>query len=649
MCKGPVGQYANYTDEGMERANDSQSVKCFYCLLARVDPLTPFDDTQAKGRLSGGQRASPCTGWRGVSMVTALAEEGHGVEMRKRAVTANELSKGFLKALQDEKSTDFDEITSFLGDYGLFQILIIVLLSLSAVPCGYMGVLVVFVADTPEYHCKAPINSPRNGTDVEAPFHERSSWIGPDSCSRYKRDTGNWTAGLSNDTEKCLDGWVFSTEIYTSTIVSEWDLVCDNAWKVPFSTSMFFVGVLFGSFISGHLSDRIGRKPVFFVTMALQTVSALIQATSVNWAMFCVINCLRGLGQISNYLASLILGSEMLSQSSRLSYTLLGHCLGFGIGYALLPLFAYFIRDWRMLLVATAVPGFLFIPTWWLIPESPRWLFQKGRVEEAELVIRHAAKRNRVPAPEVLFRSGECLELMQHKGGNERTYTYMDLIRTPNMRNITVLGVFIWMSVAMVFYGLSLNTSNLNGNVYLNCFISAAIDIATYVASWLLVNRAPRPTLLFTTLMFCGIMLLIIMLVLEDMQFMIQVLALVGKIGVSAAYCLIYVFFTELMPTVVRNMGLGVTSTAARIGTIICPYMIYIGVYNKVLPYIIFGTISIMAAVISLLLPDTRNNKLPDLISQVKPIRGCCSPKETSTTQSDTTGRCKEITKSTHS
>ena len=33
--------------------------------------------------------------------------------------------------------------------------------------------------------------------------------------------TVNWTAGLSNDTEKCLDGWVFSTERYTATIVSE--------------------------------------------------------------------------------------------------------------------------------------------------------------------------------------------------------------------------------------------------------------------------------------------------------------------------------------------------------------------------------------------------------------------------------------------
>lgn len=106
---------------------------------------------------------------------------------------------------------DFEYLTSFLGDYGLFQIRLIVLLSLSTVPCGYMGMIVVFISDTPEYHCKAPVNSTRN-----------DSWIGPDSCSRYKLD-GNRTetAGVSNDTEPCVDGWVFSTETYTDTIVSE--------------------------------------------------------------------------------------------------------------------------------------------------------------------------------------------------------------------------------------------------------------------------------------------------------------------------------------------------------------------------------------------------------------------------------------------
>lgn len=92
MCRGPVGQYANYIDEGTERANDSQSVKCFYCLLARADPVTPFDDPQAKGHLSWGQGDLPRADQRDVAMVTALAEEWQGVAFRRRGVTVDVLS-----------------------------------------------------------------------------------------------------------------------------------------------------------------------------------------------------------------------------------------------------------------------------------------------------------------------------------------------------------------------------------------------------------------------------------------------------------------------------------------------------------------------------------------------------------------------------
>lgn len=92
----PVGQYGNYIDEGMERANDSQSVKCFCCLPARADPLTPFDDPRAKGHLSKGQRALPCTGQRGVAMVIEMAEEWLGVALRRRGVTVDALSSGVM-------------------------------------------------------------------------------------------------------------------------------------------------------------------------------------------------------------------------------------------------------------------------------------------------------------------------------------------------------------------------------------------------------------------------------------------------------------------------------------------------------------------------------------------------------------------------
>lgn len=162
----------------------------------------------------------------------------------------------------------------------------------------------------------------------------------------------------------------------------------------------------------------------------------------------------------------------------------------------------------------------------------------------------------------------------------------------------------------MAFYGLSLNTSNMNGNKYLNCFFSAFIDIFAYLAAWLFANRVPRPTLLFCAMIISGVMLMVIQLIPEgvgsrynlpstkmilpslhdkyfifspsDMHIMIQVFTLGGKIGIAAAFSFIYVFFTELIPTVVRNMGLGVVSTAAHIGSIICPFIIYTGKYSVI-------------------------------------------------------------------
>ncbi|CAB1317170.1 unnamed protein product [Coregonus sp. 'balchen'] len=58
-------------------------------------------------------------------------------------------------------------------------------------------------------------------------------------------------------------------------------------------------------------------------------------------------------------------GSDILGKSTRESDTLLGHSVAFSLGYACLALFAYFIHGWRMLLVASAIPGFFYIPLWW--------------------------------------------------------------------------------------------------------------------------------------------------------------------------------------------------------------------------------------------------------------------------------------------
>ena len=109
---------------------------------------------------------------------------------------------------------DYDEVTSFLGYWGPFQRLIYVLLSLSSIPNGYVGMAMVFLADIPPHHCRLPfLNSSYGGLgyNLSIPTEEVKGEIILSHCSRY----------TDQNTEGCLDGWVFSKERYVSTIVTE--------------------------------------------------------------------------------------------------------------------------------------------------------------------------------------------------------------------------------------------------------------------------------------------------------------------------------------------------------------------------------------------------------------------------------------------
>lgn len=62
-----------------------------------------------------------------------------------------------------------------------------------------------------------------------------------------------------------------------------------------------------------------------------------------------------------------------------------------------------------------------------------------------------------------------------------------------------------------------------------------------------------------------------------ELYYLATALVMVGKFGVTAAFAMVYVYTAELYPTVVRNMGVGVSSTASRLGSILSPYFVYLG------------------------------------------------------------------------
>ncbi|XP_053157191.1 organic cation/carnitine transporter 2-like [Hemicordylus capensis] len=527
---------------------------------------------------------------------------------------------------------DYDQLTSFLGEWGPFQRLIFFLLSASIIPNGFNGLSAVFLAATPEHRCLVPAGANLSGEwrNVSIPLEERDGRQVPSRCRRYRLEAlVNFSAmnlepgrdvNLSQvEQEKCLDGWEYSPEPYLSTIVTEWDLVCDNDWKSPLTTSLFFVGVLFGSFISGQLSDKFGRKNILFVTMGIQTGFGFLQVFSASWEMFSFLFLIVGLGQISNYVAAFVLGTEILGKSIRIIYCTLGVCIFYAFGYMLLPLCAYFIRGWRMLLLALTAPGLLYIPLWWFIPESPRWLLSQGRIQEAEAIIRKAAEKNGITAPDVIF---DPIELHDLNSEDQQTHNILDLVRTRNIRSVTIMCVILWMVISIGYFGLSLDTPNLHGDIYVNCFLSAVIEVPAYTISWLLLQNLPRRYSMAAVLFLGGCVLLFIQLVPSYLTILSISLVMIGKFGITSSFSMVYVYTAELYPTVVRNMGVGASSMASRFGSILSPYFVYLGAYDRFLPYILMGSLTVLTGILTLFLPESYGTPLPDTIEQMLRVKG---------------------------
>uniref|UniRef100_A0A672I7Q9 Solute carrier family 22 member 4-like n=1 Tax=Salarias fasciatus TaxID=181472 RepID=A0A672I7Q9_SALFA len=489
---------------------------------------------------------------------------------------------------------DYDTITSFLGSWGPFQRRIFFALAISILPNGFAGIYIVFVGDTPFSQNNSIPNVDVNVSDIPQ--------------------------------ERCLNGWKYSKEIYQSTIVTEWDLVCDDAYKLPLSTSIHYFGVLFGTLISGQLSDRFGRKPILFIMMILQTVALTAQIFSPSWEIFCFIFFFVGGGGYSNVIVAFVLGSEILSSKTRVFFCSLGVFMSSAVGYMALPAVAFFLREWRLLLIPMAASGLIYIPLWWLIPESPRWLFSQGKVEEAEAILKEAAKMNKVEAPLDIFTKIEDAMIRKEEKFNI-LFSLVFLLVPCVFR----LGRFITTSS---YYALAFNTSNLHGDPYLNCFISAVIEVPAYLIALILLQYCSRHFCQSSTLLLGGIMIFC-------SPGVAVFLEMLGKFGITAAFCVMFSVTSDLFPTVLRNTAMGCCSMSARIGTIISPFIIYLvnvfilvcfdqiisvldsflaGQYYKALPYILMGILTIIGAISCLLLPETYKKTLPETVSEMQQI-----------------------------
>jgi len=434
--------------------------------------------------------------------------------------------------------------------------------------------------------------------------------------------------------------YAYERQYGVDSIVYEWNLVCDDTWKLSTIQGSYMGGVFVGCMVWGWASDKFGRRLTMLVAAVIQVVSSILAAFSPNYIIFIFLRFLIAFSVSGVFECGFVLVTEICGPSYRTYFGILTQ-FPFGWGAALLPVIAYFIRQWQHLQLAISVPCILLGIFYWTIPESPRWLMAEGRFDEALHILKNGAKTNKKQLPP----DDELMEMLKAISADEedskeekvevelttaqKIYAIFDeifvLIKTPEMRKRTLNIFFSWLIVAMVYYGLSLNSKNLGGDRYLNGFLSGFVEVPAVVVIIPLLSRLGRVKCYSGTFIAGGICCCLVALVTsltnkEGWAVALSVaIGIVGKFLISMTFAIAYLYTAELFPTKVRNLAVGLASTFARIGSISAPYIVdLLGSINAGIPVVIFGLCSFAAGVTSLMLPETLNRKMPESVAEVE-------------------------------
>ncbi|XP_070697565.1 solute carrier family 22 member 7-like isoform X1 [Pempheris klunzingeri] len=528
----------------------------------------------------------------------------------------------------------FETILEEIDGFGPFQIIIIVLMCTPRIvlPCHFL--LNNFIAASPPHRCD--ISSLDDGGLFEnltlgqrltasIPVQEDGE---PKSCEMFAEPQLQLLANSSDSadlpTVQCQSGWVYDNSTFTSTLATEWDLVCDRKSLTKTTSTIFFFGVMMGAIAFGYLCDRYGRRNTLLASYIMAIVFGFSSTFANSYVLFAVLRFLTGFGLTGISITSIVLSIEWVDTGRRSFIGVIGS-LAWSVGNMLLAGFAFLVNDWRTLIMTVTAPLGFAVLTWWWIPESARWLLANGKVERAQFYLDRCAKFNKRPKLSSKLKL-ETLSSIEIREKSQKSFTYLHLIKTPKMRQLTLLSGIVWYGVASTYYGISLNISGFGLNMYLTHFIYAAIEVPAKLMIYCLLNIIGRRKCQAGTLLLTGVCIALNMFIPKGLWHLRAVVAILGKGLSEASFTTIFLYTTELYPTVIRQNGLGYTSFMSRLGVSVAPLILLLEDVWTLLPQIIICSVAIVSGLVSLLLPETLNMSLPETIDDIeKPRRNDAS------------------------